>query len=79
MLLQPKKTKYKKVKKGKLQKLELEKNKLRFGTIGFKAVDSAIINTRHIEASGQVILKKIKRKEQLWIRVFPEFGNKFRK
>lgn len=72
MFLQPKKTKYKKTKKGKLNKLEFKKNKLRFGTVGLKAVNSAIISARHIEASRQAISRKIKKKGKLWIRIFPD-------
>ena len=72
MFLQPKKTKYKKIKKGKLRKLDFKKNKLRFGTIGLKAVNSAILSARQIEASRQAISRKIKKKGKLWIRVFPD-------
>lgn len=72
MFLQPKKTKYKKTKKGKLNKLEYKTNKLKFGTIGLKAVNSAIITARQIEASRQAISRKIKKKGKLWIRSFPD-------
>jgi large subunit ribosomal protein L16 len=72
MFLQPKKTKYKKTKKGKLNKLEYKTNKLKFGTIGLKAVNSAIITARQIEASRQAISRKIKKKGKLWIRAFPD-------
>ena len=72
MFLQPKKTKYKKVKKGKLNKLEYRTNKLRFGTVGLKAVNSAIVTARQIEASRQAISRKIKKKGKLWIRAFPD-------
>ena len=72
MFLQPKKTKYKKTKKGKLNKLEFKKNKLKFGTVGLKAVSSAIVSARHIEASRQAISRKIKKKGKLWIRIFPD-------
>ena len=72
MFLQPKKTKYKKIKKGKLNKLEYRANKLKFGTIGLKAVNSAIVTARQIEASRQAISRKIKKKGKLWIRVFPD-------
>jgi large subunit ribosomal protein L16 len=72
MFLQPKKTKYKKTKKGKLRKLEFRKNKLRFGTIGLKAVNSATISARQIEASRQAISRKIKKKGKIWIRIFPD-------
>ena len=72
MFLQPKKTKYKKIKKGKLNKLEFKSNKLIFGTIGLKAVNSAIISARQIEAARQAISRKIKKKGKLWIRIFPD-------
>jgi large subunit ribosomal protein L16 len=72
MFLQPKKIKYKKVKKGKLVKFEFKSNKLNFGTIGLKAVNSGLVSARHIEACRQAISRKIKRKGKLWIRIFPD-------
>lgn len=72
MFLQPKKTKYKKTMKGRLQKLEFKTNKLRFGTVGLKAVNSAIITARQLEASRQAISRKIKKKGKIWIRIFPD-------
>jgi large subunit ribosomal protein L16 len=72
MFLQPKKTKYKKAKKGKLKELEFKKNKLQFGTIGLKAINSAIISARQIEASRQAMSRKIKKKGKIWIRIFPD-------
>ena len=72
MFLQPKKTQYKKIKKGKLKKLDFKKNKLRFGTIGLKAVNSSTVSARQIEASRQAISRKIKKKGKLWIRIFPD-------
>ena len=67
MFLQPKKTK-----KGKLSKLEFKTNQLKFGTVGLKAVNSAIVTARQIEASRQAISRKIKKKGKLWIRIFPD-------
>ena len=72
MFLQPKKFKYKKVRKGKLTKLEFKSNKLSFGSIGLKALESGIIHARQIEASRQAISRKIKRKGKLWIKIFPD-------
>ena len=72
MFLQPKKTKYKKTKKGKLRKLEFKANKLKFGTVGLKAVNSAIITARQIEAARQAMSRKIKKKGKLWICIFPD-------
>lgn len=72
MFLQPKKTKYKKTKKGKLRKFEFKTNKLQFGNIGLKAMNSAIITARQIESTRQAMSRKIKKKGKIWIRVFPD-------
>lgn len=71
MLLQPKKTKYKKIQKGKLLRLNFRSNKLKFGNIGLKAAKSATISARQIEAARQAIVRKLARKGKLWIRIFP--------
>jgi large subunit ribosomal protein L16 len=71
MLLQPKKSKHKKVQKGKLPRLEFKANKLKFGTIGLKAAESGTISAKQIEAARQAIARKIKRKGKIWIRIFP--------
>ena len=71
MLLQPRKSKYKKVRKGKLPRLEFRANQLKFGTVGLKAAESGTINARQIEAARQAITRKIKRKGKVWIRIFP--------
>ena len=49
MLLQPKKTKYRKIQKGKLAKFNFRSNKLKFGTIGLKATKSGT-KTLHLVA-----------------------------
>jgi large subunit ribosomal protein L16 len=74
MFLQPKKSKYKKNKKGKLLKLEFKSNRLTFGTIGLKAVESGTISAKQIEAARQAISRKIKRKGKIWIRIFPNIS-----
>ena len=71
MLLQPKKTKYKKLQKGKLSKFDFRSNKLRFVSIGLKAAKAGTISSRQIEAERQAIVRKLNRKGKLWIRVFP--------
>jgi large subunit ribosomal protein L16 len=68
-VLQPKKINT--VKKGKLVRLEFKSNVLKFGTIGLKAAESGIINSRQIEAARQAIVRKIKRKGKIWIKIFP--------
>ena len=71
MLLQPKKTKYKKTQKGKLQRFDSRSNQLKFGTVGLKAIKSGTITSRQIEAARQAIVRKLNRKGKLWIRIFP--------
>lgn len=71
MLLQPKKTKYKKLQKGKLSRFNFRSNKLKFGNIGLKATKSGTISSRQIEAARQAIVRKLNRKGKLWICVFP--------
>ena len=73
VVLQPKKTKYKKIQNGKLSKLNFRSNKLQFGSIGLKATKSGTISSRQIEAARQAIVRKLSRKGKLWIRVFPTF------
>ena len=65
MFLQPKKTKHKKIKKGKLKNLEYKTNKLRFGVVGLKVINSATVTARQIEACRQAISRKIKKKRKI--------------
>lgn len=74
MYLQPKKTKYKKHRKGKLPRFEHKVNKLQFGIIGLKALQSGSISSRQIEAARQAITRKIKRNGRIWIRIFPNIS-----
>lgn len=65
MLLQPKKTKYKKVQKGKLNEFNFRSNKLQFGDLGLKAATSGTVSARQIEAARQAIVRKLNRKGKL--------------
>ena len=46
-------------------------NQLAFGSFGIKAMESAWITGRQIEAARQAITRHMKREGQLWIRIFP--------
>ena len=65
MLLQPKKTKYKKIQKGKLRQFDFWSSQLKFGTVGLKAIKSGTITSRQIEAARQSIVRKLNRKGKL--------------
>ena len=71
MFLQPKKVKFKKVRKGKILKLNFKSNKLNFGLVGLKSIESGTVSAKQIEASRQAIMRKIKRSGKLWIRIYP--------
>ena len=73
MLLQPKRTKFRKVKKCFLRKqvLETKSNSLRFGVLGIKVLESFRFTARQIEAMRQCVNRELKRKGKMWITVFP--------
>ena len=74
MLTGPRQTKYKKTRKGKLRQFEFKANKLTFGTIGLKSIESGIIHSRQIESARQAIVRKLKRKGKIWIKIFPDLS-----
>lgn len=74
MLFQPRKTKFKKTKKGRLSKFNFKSNKLQFGHIGLKVIESGLITSKQIESARQAINRKIKRKGKVWIRIFPSIS-----
>lgn len=71
-MLQPKKTKFRRVQKGRMKGLAQRGNQLAFGSFGIKALDSAWINGRQIEAARQAIVRHMKREGQIWIKIFPD-------
>ncbi|MEZ5070636.1 MAG: 50S ribosomal protein L16 [Bacteroidales bacterium] len=70
-MLQPKKTKYRRMQKGRMKGNAQRGNQLTFGSFGIKAMESAWITGRQIEAARQAITRHMKREGQLWIRIFP--------
>ena len=57
--------------KGRMKGNAQRGNQLAFGSFGIKAMESAWITGRQIEAARQAITRHMKREGQLWIRVFP--------
>ena len=57
--------------KGRMKGNAQRGNKLAFGSFGIKALESAWITGRQIEAARQAITRHMKREGQLWIRIFP--------
>ena len=71
-MLQPKRTKFRRMQKGRMKGLAQRGNQLAFGSFGLKAMDSTWITGRQIEAARQAIVRYMKREGQIWIRIFPD-------
>ena len=71
-MLQPKRTKYRKVHKGRNDGLAWSGNAVSFGEYGLKATAHGQITARQIEAARRSISRYVKRGGKMWIRVFPD-------
>jgi len=71
-MLQPKKTKYRRRQKGRMKGTSQRGNQLAFGSFGIKALGTAWVTGRQIEAARQAVTRHMKREGQLWIRIFPD-------
>lgn len=71
-MLQPKKTKYRRVQKGKMKGNAQRGNQLAFGSFGIKALEECWMTGRQIEAARQAVTRYMKREGQIWIRIFPD-------
>jgi len=71
-MLQPKRTKYRKMMKGRNRGLALRGNKVSFGEYGLKSVARGRLTSRQIEAARRALTHFIKRGGRVWIRVFPD-------
>ena len=71
-MLQPAKTKYRKLHKGELSGISVRGSRLAFGQYGLKSIGRGIVTSRQLEASRQAMARSIKRGGKIWIRVFPD-------
>ncbi len=71
-MLQPKRTKFRKMQKGRVKGLAGRGHRLAFGTFGIKALEPGWITSRQIEASRIAMTRAMKRQGQVWIRIFPD-------
>ena len=71
-MLQPKRTKFRKMHKGRNRGLALRGSKVSFGEFGLKAIGRGRITARQIEAARRTMTRHIKRGGKIWIRVFPD-------
>ena len=71
-MLQPKRTKYRKMQKGRVKGIAQRGHTLAFGTFGIKALEPGWITSRQIEAARIAMTRAMKREGQVWIRIFPD-------
>ena len=71
-MLQPKRTKFRKMHKGRRKGKAQVGNQVDFGDFGLKATSVAWVTARQIEAARRAITRHFRRGGQVWIRVFPD-------
>lgn len=71
-LLQPKRTKHRKVFKGKRGGIATRNDTLSFGVFGIKAMEAGFISARQIESARRAMAHYTQRGGRIWIRAFPD-------
>jgi len=71
-MLQPKRTKFRKMHKGRMTGKANTGNTLAFGTYGMQVLEPGWITHRQIEAARIAMTRHIKRGGRIWIRIFPD-------
>ncbi|MBO9727908.1 large subunit ribosomal protein L16 [Chitinophaga ginsengisegetis] len=71
-MLQPKRTKHRKMHKGRIKGNAKRGATLSFGTFGLKALEPKWITDRQIEAARVALTRHMKREGNVWIRIFPD-------
>ncbi len=71
-MLQPKRTKYRKMQKGRVKGIANRGFSISFGSFGLKSLEPGFITARQIEAARIAMTRYMKREGQVWIRIFPD-------
>lgn len=71
-MLQPKRTKFRKMMKGRNRGLAHRGSSVSFGEFALKATGRGRITARQIEAARRALTRHVKRGGKIWIRVFPD-------
>ncbi len=71
-MLQPKRTKFRKMMKGRNRGLSHRGSNVDFGDYGLKAISRGRLTARQIEAARRAMTRHVKRGGKIWIRVFPD-------
>lgn len=71
-MLQPKRTKYRKMQKGRIKGNATRGASIAFGSFGLKTMDEGFITSRQIESARIAVTRFMKREGKVWIRIFPD-------
>lgn len=71
-MLSPKRVIHRKVQRGKVKGNATRANNIDFGQIALVALEPVWLQARHIEAARVAINRKLERKGNVWIRIFPD-------
>ena len=71
-MLQPKRTKFRKMFKGRIKGEAKGGSDLNFGIYGLKATTPERVTARQIEAARRAMTRHMKRQGRVWIRIFPD-------
>ena len=71
-MLQPKRTKFRKMHKGRIHGEAKGGSDLNFGSYGLKAIEPERVTSRQIEAARRAMTRHMKRQGRVWIRIFPD-------
>lgn len=71
-MLQPKKTKFRRMQKGRSKGIAQRGNQLAFGSFGIKSLQTKWITGSQIEAARVAVTRYMQRQGQVWVRIFPD-------
>lgn len=71
-MLQPKRTKFRKMQKGRMKGIAQRGSQIAFGSFAIKSLEESWITARQIEAARIAVTRYMKREGQIWIRIFPD-------
>lgn len=71
-MLSPKRQKYRKQFRGSWRSIAVKGDRINFGNMGLKTIDSGWIKDREIEACRVVLARATRKAGKYWIRLFPD-------
>jgi large subunit ribosomal protein L16 len=71
-MLQPKRTRYRKMQKGKIKGIAQRGATIAFGSYALKSLEEGWITNRQIESARIALTRYMKREGKVWIRIFPD-------